>query len=112
MVSHRSVVAVVLPRSVVAVVSERSVIAVVSERRCERWRPAESPSGCGKMWQLGLDSPPNLWDILVYLKERGHGESLTTLKSYVDSRLDNGEFAECECPWAELRFARICLAQA
>ena len=70
------------------------------------------PSDLG--W-MGADLVSNdLWDLLVSLKERGDrvlGGSLTELKDYVDGQLeDEGEYAESDCPWGELRFGRLCLA--
>ena len=56
----------------------------------------------------------DMWDLMVDMSERGHpllGGRLTPLKEYLDDRLgEEGEYASTECPWAEIRFARTCIA--
>ena len=56
----------------------------------------------------------DLWDLLVDMQERGDvilGGSLSDLKDYIDSTLrEDGEYAESDCQWGEVRFGRLCIA--
>ena len=57
----------------------------------------------------------DLWELLHSMRDDGDplfGAELTSLKAVADAQLaDDGAYAESEAPFAEIRFARLCLAK-